>query len=117
MSDKVSRYDNMSIIKTANQEVKLFFIHIKDIAIILAGMGSVFIMNKILGLPFIYFLIQELIVFIFCIFLCFKSSNNGGDRNIKVIARLFKMDNNVYRFQKIIENTERRMDNEVEADY
>ena len=95
-----SNYNDMKILKTVRQEMKLSMFYIKDLMTI-AGFGvGVYLLNDIIQLPMTYFFMLEVIAILFAIFLCIRPANSGGIRNITVMKRLFSMDREIYHNQR-----------------
>lgn len=98
-----SKYNDMRILKSVRQEIKLSMFYIKDLAVI-AGFGvGVYLLNQLLQLPILYFVLLEIIAISFAIFLCIRPINSGGVRNITVMKRLFMMDRETYHNQRFID--------------
>ena len=95
----------MKILKSVKQEVKISFLYVKDLAIVGICGFIVYIMQQKLMLPMAYFIALEVIACGFGFFLTLRPRGAGGVRNITVMMRLFKMDNEVYHHQKIHSNT------------
>lgn len=94
-----SNYNDMKILKTTRQEIKLSMFYLKDLAIVLVCGVAVYFLNDLLQLPLIYFVLLEIIAIAFAIFLCIRPANSGNVRNITVMKRLFVMDREIYHNQ------------------
>lgn len=95
----MSKYDHLTILKSSKQAVKISFFYVIDLVIIIAGVGIIFYLSKLLGLPTLYQIIWQIGTIIFSIFLCFKPSKYGGVNNLTLMMRLLKMDRETYKVQ------------------
>lgn len=95
----------MKILKSVKQEVKISFLYVKDLAIVGIFGLFVYLLQQKIMLPFTYFIALEIIACGFGLFLTLRPRGAGGVRNLTVMMRLFKMDNEVYHHQTIHSKT------------